>query len=156
MSAAKVFFRAKGNDAAGCCVQGGVRMESDAKDGVRVLVPRERVAEDLEPIVMIYRNLGSDSGAAAVKRALSELGLALAALAERMARCDRAEVRPTLRRVETLAGSLGFVTLTAVCADLSRCLDRGDATATAAVWARLCRVGEHALGMEACGGDGAR
>lgn len=138
------------------CEERGLRMETDAGDAVCALVPRERVAEDLEPIVMIYRNLGSDSGAAVVKRALSDLGLALAALAERMARCETGEVRAALRRVETMAGGLGFVTLVSVCADLSRCLDRGDATATAAVWARLCRVGEHALGMEACGGDGPR
>lgn len=131
-------------------------MESDASNAVCALVLRERVAEDLEPIVMIYRNLGSDSGAAAVKRALSDLGLALADLAERMGRYDADAVRPALRRVETMAGALGFVTLATVCTDLSRCLDRGDPTATAAVWARLCRVGEHALGMEACGGDGAR
>ncbi|MEY4982440.1 MAG: hypothetical protein RIR62_706 [Pseudomonadota bacterium] len=131
-------------------------MRTDAADTVRVLVPRERVEEDLEPIVSIYRNLGSDSGASVVQRALSDLGLALAVLADRMSRRQPAEVRPALRRVEGMANGLGFVTLVAVCGDLDRCVERGDATASAAVWARLCRVAELALGMEACGGDGAR
>ena len=131
-------------------------MRTDAADSVRVLVPRERVEEDLEPIVSIYRNLGTDSGASVVKRALSDLGLALAVLAERMARRDLADIRPALRRVEGMANSLGFVTLGCVCSHLDRCLEGGDPTAAAAVWARLCRVAELALGMEACGGDGAR
>lgn len=131
-------------------------MQPDAGQTVCVLIPRERVEEDLRPIVLIYRNLGSDSGSAVVTRALSDLGIALAALADRMARHDLDGFAPALQRVEAMAGALGFVTLGSVCADLARCLDRGDATAAAAVWARLRRVAEHALGMEACGGDGAR
>jgi hypothetical protein len=131
-------------------------MQPDAAEAVRQLVPRERVEEDMEPIVQIYRNLGSESGAAVVQRALSDLGLALAVLAECMARSDVAKLHPALRRVDAMAEALGFVTLTLVCSDLRRCLDRGDATAAAAVWARLCRVAEHALGITACDGGSAR
>lgn len=131
-------------------------MQPDGAESVRLLIPRERVEDDLEPIVSIYRNLGSESGAAVVQRALSDLGLALAVLAECMARRDLAGLRLALRRVDGMAESLGFVTLTLVCADLRRCLDLGDPTASAAVWARLCRVAEQALGIEACGHGGAR
>lgn len=131
-------------------------MQTGAADSVRQLIPRERVTEDLEPIVSIYRNLGSDSGAVVVQRALSDLGLALAVLAERMVRRDLADMQQALRRVEMMAAGLGFVTLVDVCGDLRACLTRNDPTALSAVWARLCRVAEHALGMGTCGGDGAR
>lgn len=131
-------------------------MQPDVADSIRPLIPRERVEEDPEPIVAIYRDLGSESATAVVQRALSDLGLALAVLADAMARRDLGDVRPALRRVDGMADSLGFVTLGLVCADLRRCLDQGEATAVAAVWARLCRVAEVALGIKACGHGDAR
>lgn len=93
----------------------------------------------------MYRNLGSDSAAAVVNRSISRLGIELADIADRMIAQDTAAVPPALCRVQALAESLGFVTLAAVAADLRDCLNRVDANAVAAVWARLCRVAEKAL-----------
>lgn len=112
---------------------------------VVVLTPRDQVREDIGPLVTMYRNLGSDSASAMVNHSLSELGLALGRIAEGMARQGGRDLRPLLTQAQRLAESLGFVTLALVCTDLVTCLGQGDATAAAAVWARLCRVAEHAL-----------
>lgn len=113
--------------------------------GVVVLMPREKVREDIEPLMTMYRNLGSDSAAAVVNRSISDLGIELAGIADRMILHDLAQLGPPLARVQGLAESLGFVTLAAVAADLRYCLRQSDPTAIAAVWARLCRVAEKAL-----------
>lgn len=120
-------------------------MKPDRAAGVVTLTPRERVREDIAPLVTLYRNLGSDSASAVVNRSISDLGMALAGIADRMILHDLTQVVPALGRVQHLSESLGFVTLAAVSADLRDCLVRADATATAAVWARLCRVAEKAL-----------
>ena len=113
--------------------------------GVVVLTPRDQVREDIGPLVTMYRNLGSDSASAMVNHSLSELGLVLGRIAEGMARQGRRDLRPLLGQAQRLAETLGFVTLALVCTDLVSCLSQGDETAAAAVWARLCRVAEHAL-----------
>lgn len=120
-------------------------MQPDRAAAVVVLAIREKVREDIEPIVSVYRNLGSDSAAGVVNRALSDLGLALAGVAAQMARHDPAGIGPALRQVRRMAQGLGLLTLADVAADLDRCIARDDPTATAAVWARLCRVAERAL-----------
>ena len=120
-------------------------MQPERAAGVVVLAIRERVREDIEPIVSVYRNLGSDSAAGVVNRALSDLGLALAGVAAQMARRDPGGIGPALRQVRIMARGLGLLTLADVAADLDECIRRDDPTATAAVWARLCRVAERAL-----------
>lgn len=112
---------------------------------VVVLRPRDQVREDIGPLVTMYRNLGSDSASAMVNHSLSELALVLGRMAEGMARPGRRDLRPLLGQAQRLSESLGFVTLALVCTDLVICLGQGDETAAAAVWARLCRVAEHAL-----------
>lgn len=120
-------------------------MQPDKAARVVVLPIRERVREDIEPIVTIYRNLGSDSASGVVTRALSDLGFVLAGVAERMTRHDLAGITPMLRRVRMMSEGLGLLTLADVADDLATCIARGDDTASAAVWARLCRVAERAL-----------
>ena len=61
--------------------------------GVVVLTPREKIREDIEPLVTMYRNLGSDSAAAVVNRSISDLGMELAGIADRMILHDLAQVR---------------------------------------------------------------
>lgn len=113
--------------------------------GIVVLTPRETVREDIQPLVAMYRNLGSDSASAVVNRSISDLGIELAGIADQMILHDLGRVAQPLARVQLLAETLGFVTLALVAADLRACLRRGDPTAIAAVWARLCRVAEKAL-----------
>lgn len=109
------------------------------------MVPREKVREDIGPLVNLYRNLGSDSASAMVNRSISDLGVVLGGIADRMIRQDWGDIPVALTRVQSLSESLGFITLAAVSADLRGCLGCRDSTAVAAVWARLCRVAEKAL-----------
>ena len=47
-----------------------------------------------------------------------------------------------------MAENLGMVSFEQVCGDVRTCLDTGDVTAFAAVWARLLRVAERSLTPE--------
>ena len=53
-----------------------------------------------------------------------------------------------LRRLQRMAENLGLVSLGLVAADVRICLDSGDVTAFAAVWARLLRIAERSLSTD--------
>lgn len=112
---------------------------------VVALRPAERIRQDAAPIADIYRNLGTASAEHVVSRALSELALAMAGMANQVRACDLAGLDRQLRRLQGMAGQLGMVSLCAVAGDVRVCLDRADVTAFAAVWARLLRVAERSL-----------
>lgn len=112
---------------------------------VTALAPREVVRQDVEAIAAIYRNLGAPTAEQVVTRALGEVALTMAALAEKVSRLDLREAAPQLGRLKRLADDLGLVSLAQVSADARGCLERADATAFAAVWARLLRVAERSL-----------
>lgn len=112
------------------------------------LRPRERVCQDAEPIATIYRNLGTASGEQVVTRALTELAIAMAGLAEQIRAHDLNDLTRRLRSLQTMAQSLGMVSLAIATHDLGICLDRKDTTAFAAVWARLLRIAEKSLTAE--------
>lgn len=105
----------------------------------------ERVRQDAEPIATIYRNLGTSAAEQVVTRALAELGLAMAGLAQQVKLHDLADVSRQLRKVQRMADHLGMVSLGRVADDARTCFDRSDATAFSAVWARLIRVAERSL-----------
>ncbi|MFA9231750.1 MAG: hypothetical protein ACEQSU_13565 [Microgenomates group bacterium] len=112
------------------------------------LRPRERVCQDAEPIATIYRNLGTTSAEQVVTRALTELAIAMAGLAEQIRTHDLHDLARRLRSLQSMAQSLGMVSLAHVTVDLGVCIDRKDTTAFAAVWARLLRIAEKALTAE--------
>ena len=112
------------------------------------LRPRERVCQDAEPIATIYRNLGTASAEQVVTRALTELAIAMAGLAEQIRAHDLNDLTRRLRSLQTMAQSLGMVSLAIATHDLGICLDRKDTTAFAAVWARLLRIAEKSLTAE--------
>ena len=114
-------------------------------DNVVMLRPLERVRQDGEPIATIYRNLGTDSAEQVVTRALAELALTMAGLASQVRAHDLANLSRQLRRLQRMAENLGMVSLGLVAEDVRCCLARGDATAFAAVWARLIRIAERSL-----------
>ncbi len=105
----------------------------------------ERVRQDAEPIATIYRNLGTSAAEQVVTRALAELGLAMAGLAQQVRLHDLADVSRQLRKVQRMAEQLGMVSLGSVADDARTCFDRSDTTAFSAVWARLIRVTERSL-----------
>jgi hypothetical protein len=112
---------------------------------VTTLTPREVVRQDVEAIASIYRNLGAPTAEKMVARALSEVALTMARLAETVRAQDLRDVADQLIRLSRLAEDLGLSSLAAVARDSRQCLERADSTAFAAVWARLVRVAERSL-----------
>ena len=117
-------------------------------DNVVALRPKERVRQDAEPIATIYRNLGTSSAEQVVTRALGELALTMSGLATQVRARDMGDLLRQLRRLQRMAENLGMVSLGVVAGDLRICLDRSDATAFAAVWARLLRIAERSLSSD--------
>ena len=114
-------------------------------DNVVALQPKERVQQAAEPIATIYRNLGTSSAEQVVARALGELALTMAGLASQVRAHDLTDITRQLRRLQRMGENLGLVSLGLVAGDVRACLDRGDVTAFAAVWARLLRIAERSL-----------
>lgn len=114
-------------------------------DNVVRLRPSERVRQDGGAIALIYRDLGTESAEQVVTRALGELALTMAGLANQVRSHDLANLSRHLRRLQGMAENLGMVSLGLVAADLRDCLNTGDATAFSAVWARLIRIAERSL-----------
>lgn len=115
---------------------------------VTALRPKERVRLDAEPIASIYRNLGPGGAEQVVSRALGELALTLAGLVEQVRRRELGDLGRGLRRLQRMADHLGMISLGLIAAEARICMDRSDATAFAAVWARLIRVAEASLSWD--------
>ena len=115
---------------------------------VTALRPKEYVRLDAEPIASIYRNLGTNGAEQIVARALGELALTLAGLVEQVQRRELGDLGRGLRRLQRMADHLGMISLGLIAAEARICMDRSDATAFAAVWARLIRVAEASLSTD--------
>lgn len=109
------------------------------------LRPVERVCQDAEPIAAVCRSVSPAKAELIVTRALGDLALTMAGLQRQVRAHDLGDVTTRLRRVQRTADHLGMVTLAAVAGDVGDCIEAGDITAFAAVFARLCRVAETAL-----------
>lgn len=116
---------------------------------ILALQPKENPQQNIDHIAAIYRNLGSQAAEQVVARALGELAMMMTNLAQQVAAHDLADLMRRLRRLDQMADNLGLVTLSQVAQDLAICLDRGEATAFSAVWARLMRVAEMTLSVQA-------
>jgi hypothetical protein len=110
--------------------------------------PKERVRQDSEPIALMYRNMGTSAAEQVVTRALAELAMAMTGLSDQVRARDMSDLGRQLRRLQRMAEQLGLVSLGHVAGDVRQCLDRGDPTAFAAIWARLMRVAECSLAAE--------
>lgn len=119
---------------------------------VQSLNPHEVVRQDVGTIAEIYRNLGAPVAEQLVTRALGELALALVGLRDRVQANDLHDLGWQLDRLRRLAKDIGLSSLATVSSDAATCLERGDATAFAAVWARMMRVAGSSLSVEAATG----
>ena len=117
-------------------------------DNVVALRPSERVSQDAEPIAAIYRNLGTTSAEQVVTRALAELAVTMATLSHQVRERNLSTVAQQLRSLQHMAEDLGMVSLARCSSDVRLCLERADATAFSAVWARLVRVAERCLSAD--------
>lgn len=115
---------------------------------VVALRPNDRVRQDAEPIATIYRNLGTTSAEQVVTRALTELAVTMSGLAAQVQAHDLANMARQLRRLQRMSENLGMVSLGLIADDVRACIERGDVTAFAAVWARLLRVAERSLAVD--------
>lgn len=115
---------------------------------VTALRPRETVRQDVEAIAVIYRNLGAPVAEQMVTRALGELALTMAGIAEKVRAQELRDLARQLGRLARLAADLGLLSLATVAGDAKTCLERADGTAFSAVWARLLRVAERSLSAE--------
>jgi hypothetical protein len=116
---------------------------------ITALRPRETVRQDVEAIAVIYRNLGAPVAEQMVTRALGELALTMAGIAEKVRAQELRDLARQLTRLGRLSADLGLLSLSSVAGDAKTCLERADGTAFSAVWARLLRVAERSLSVEA-------
>ena len=134
-------FSMRAKDGGGCVSDDRV----NGMEQVTALQPHEVVRQDMEMIASIYRNLGAPVAEQMVTRALGELALTMAGIAEKVHAQDLRDLARQLGRLRRLAGDLGLVSLAVVAGDARTCLERADGTAFSAVWARLLRVAERSL-----------
>lgn len=115
---------------------------------IATLRPREIVRQDVEAIAVIYRNLGAPVAEQMVTRALGELALTMAGIAEKVRSQELRDLARQLARLGRLSADLGLLSLSNVANDAKCCLERADGTAFSAVWARLMRVAERSLSTD--------
>ncbi len=141
MGAGNHFFSMPDQDGLGCDQR--VCVMTSGK--VVILRPKDRIRHDAEPISTIYRNLDKASAEQVVTRALGELAIGMAGLAEQVRSHDLTDLTRQLRRLRRMGENLGMVTFSHLCGEVKTCVEIGDVTAFAAVWARLLRVAERSL-----------
>lgn len=124
---------------------GVIRVGEVMTSGVVTLHPQERVDEDEGAILAIFDRLGPDPGAKLVTRAVGELAMAVTVMCAQVDRHELDSLPRALKRMHAMAAGVGLVSLAQVAEDAREVLLRGDATAFAAVWARLMRVAERSL-----------
>ena len=122
-----------------------MKLGLDMTTNVTVLRPKDVLHLDSAPIEAMYRAMGPDQAEHVITRALEELALAMSGMAAQVRGKDLQDLSRRLRRLQRMAEQLGMVSLCRVAGDLRHCLDLGDATAFAAVWARLMRIAERSL-----------
>lgn len=93
----------------------------------------------------MYRDMGTAQAEQVVTRALGELALTMAGLAQQVRGHDMTNLSRQLRRLQRMSEHMGMISLGLVAADARDCLEQGDSTAFSAVWARLLRVAERSL-----------
>jgi len=115
---------------------------------IAVLRPLERLRQDAAPVAVMYRDLGTAQAEQVVTRALGELALTMSGLAHQVRAHDLNDLARQLRRLQRMSEQLGMISLGLVAGDVRLCLEGGDVTAFAAVWARLMRVAERSLAAD--------
>ena len=110
--------------------------------------PKDRIYQDVEPIALIYRSMGTAAAEEVVARALGELALTMSGLADQVRGNNTLDIGRQLRRLGRMSEQLGLVSLGTVANDARNCIDSGDVMAFAAVWARLIPVAESSLATD--------
>ncbi|OHC45586.1 MAG: hypothetical protein A2092_01190, partial [Rhodobacteraceae bacterium GWE1_64_9] len=81
---------------------------------IAVLHVQDRLRQDCEPVVAIYRDLGAVQAEQIVARALGELALTMSGLAAQVRAHQLQNMARQLRRLQRLSEQLGMLSLGAV------------------------------------------
>ncbi|MGX0974649.1 hypothetical protein ACSSVY_000345 [Roseovarius sp. MBR-51] len=110
-----------------------------------LLKQREQVRLDAQRLETLYVQLGEANADDVVCRALEELAARLTQADRLYGAGCRDDLRKCARSLIAIADQIGMQLLVQVAGDVTRCIDAGDATALAATFARLVRIGERSL-----------
>lgn len=105
----------------------------------------EKLVLDVNRILVLRRSLGDQRCREVVEEVVFHLTDRLSLLELALAKGNTAEAQALAARLASLSEQVGLSVFARVARDLVQCLDASDATATAAVGARLIRLGEESL-----------
>ena len=109
------------------------------------ILAREDAALDTTRIMVLRQSLGDQRCREIVSEVVFHLTDRLGLLQTALAADDGAEAQVLASRLASLSEQVGLADFARVARDLGICLTAGDAIATAAVGARLMRLGEDSL-----------
>jgi hypothetical protein len=109
------------------------------------LAAHEDAVLDTRRIAVLRQSLGPQRCREIVEEVVYHLAERLSRLEKAIARADRAEAMRLAARCASLSEQVGLADFARVARDLCLCLEAADTTATAAVAARLIRLGEDSL-----------
>jgi len=109
------------------------------------IASREDAALDTSRIVVLRQSLGDQRCREIVSEVVFHLTDRLGLLQQALGAGDAAEAQVLASRLASLSEQVGLADFARVARDLGACLTAGDAVATAAVGARLMRLGEDSL-----------
>ncbi|HVL21442.1 MAG TPA: hypothetical protein VM422_10755 [Amaricoccus sp.] len=111
-----------------------------------IIIPAHEDAElDRSRIQLLRQSLGDQRCREVVSEVVFHLTDRLGLLQGALGQGDLAEAQALAQRLASLSEQVGLSDFSRIARDLAGCLAAGDATATAAVSARLARVGEDSL-----------
>jgi putative ubiquitin-RnfH superfamily antitoxin RatB of RatAB toxin-antitoxin module len=109
------------------------------------ILSREDAALDTTRIMVLRQSLGDQRCREIVSEVVFHLTDRLGLLQQAMAAGNTAEAQVLAARLASLSEQVGLADFARVARDLAHCLAEGDRIATAAVGARLMRLGEDSL-----------
>jgi hypothetical protein len=109
------------------------------------IASHEDAALDTSRILVLRQSLGDERCREVVSEVVFHLTDRLGLLQAALDRGDAAEAQVQASRLASLSEQVGLADFARVARDLAACLGAGDATAVAAVAARLLRLGEESL-----------
>ena len=109
------------------------------------IASREDAALDTTRIMVLRQSLGDQRCREIVSEVVFHLTDRLGLLAQALAAGNAAEARVLASRLASLSEQVGLADFARVARDLDHCLAAADEVATAAVAARLTRLGEESL-----------
>ena len=109
------------------------------------IAAHETAVVDTARILVLRRSLGDQRCREVIDEVVFHLSDRLGLLQGALERGDIVETRALSGRLASLSEQVGLADFARVCRDLLDCVERGETTATAAVGARLFRLGEDSL-----------